>query len=125
MKTPDDFELKEDYAVYRPSGQTTVDEGVRKAAAVMSYCRAQKIRRLLFDTTHLDFPAPTTMERFNMGASFASATGGAVRVVVVAKAEMIDPQKFGLTVARNRGLWAEVFTSEDAAVKWLLDPNPR
>ena len=125
MKTPDAFELKDDYAVYRPSGQTSVDEGVRKAAAVMSYCRAQKIRRLLFDTTHLEFPTPTTMERFNMGASFASATGGAVRVVVVAKPEMIDPQKFGMTVARNRGLWTEVFTSEDEAVTWLLDPNPR
>ena len=39
--------------------------------------------------------------------------------------EMIDSQKFGITAARNRGLRIEVFTSEDEAVTWLLDPNGR
>ena len=44
-------------------------------------------------------------------------------VALVARSELIDPQKFGATVARNRGFHADVFVSEDLAVTWLLDPS--
>ena len=33
---------------------------------------------------------------------------------------MLDPDRFGITVARNRGLFANVFTSETEALAWLL-----
>jgi len=32
---------------------------------------------------------------------------------------MIDPQKFGVTVALNRGLICDVFTTEAEAIAWL------
>jgi hypothetical protein len=32
---------------------------------------------------------------------------------------MIDPAKFGVTVAANRGLVSNVFTTEAEAVAWL------
>ena len=37
----------------------------------------------------------------------------------VACPEHIDPQKFGVLVARNRGEQAEAFTTEEQAVAWL------
>jgi hypothetical protein len=38
---------------------------------------------------------------------------------------VIDREKFGLTVARNRGLLGEVFDSDTDALRWLLDPHAR
>jgi hypothetical protein len=36
----------------------------------------------------------------------------------VTRPERIDHQKFGITVAANLGSIAEVFTSEEDALKW-------
>ena len=38
---------------------------------------------------------------------------------MVARAEMIDPNKFGVTVAANRGLVSNIFTTETEARAWL------
>jgi preprotein translocase subunit YajC len=38
---------------------------------------------------------------------------------MVARAEMIDPKKFGVTVAANSGLVGDVFESEEKALAWL------
>jgi len=38
---------------------------------------------------------------------------------VVVRAEMIDPEKFGILVARNAGLDANVFADEAEALSWL------
>ena len=38
---------------------------------------------------------------------------------MVARAEMIDPQKFGVTVAENLGLITDVFTLQAEALAWL------
>ena len=49
---------------------------------------------------------------------WARAAGGAVRLAMVARPEMIDPQKFGVTVAANIGLNADVSTSDEEALHW-------
>jgi hypothetical protein len=38
---------------------------------------------------------------------------------MVARAEMIHPHKFGVTVARNRGLVSNIFPTESEARAWL------
>ena len=42
---------------------------------------------------------------------------------MVLRPEMMDPQKFEVTVAGNRGLVGNVFDSEKDALGWLLDPR--
>ena len=42
-----------------------------------------------------------------------------MRVAVVTYPEMIDPEKFGVTVASNIGFVSDVFTSEAEALTWL------
>jgi len=37
----------------------------------------------------------------------------------VARPELIDPEKFGRTVAANIGFATEVFTTEQEALLWL------
>jgi len=86
----------------------------------LAYCRDNKIRRLLVDITGMTgFPPPSTLQRFFFGSKWAETAGGKVALSVVAPAEMIDPEKIGVTVATNRGLQTDVFTAESDAVDWL------
>ena len=43
-----------------------------------------------------------------------------VLVVLVVHAEYIHPEKFGVRVAADFGLVADIYTSETDAFKWLL-----
>jgi len=113
--------VTETYATYRPVGETTRQQAIEIVALAIAHAREQNIAHLLIDTTRLTgFAAPNTLERFSLGSLFARSAQGTVKVAFVAKAEMIDPQKFGLMVARNRGMTAEVFTDEAATLVWLL-----
>ena len=42
------------------------------------------------------------------------------RVAVIAQTSLIDPQKFGVKVAQNRGLSVDIFHDPHAALRWLL-----
>jgi len=42
-----------------------------------------------------------------------------VQIAVIARPEMIDPQKFGIVVATNFGALANAFASEAEALDWL------
>ena len=80
--------------------------------------------RLLVDTTRLTgFGAPDTLERFEFARRCAAAQHGRIKVVFVARQEMIDEDYFGLTVASNRGFYTAISASESEAVSWLLDPK--
>jgi hypothetical protein len=60
---------------------------------------------LLINTTALTgFPSPDTFQRFLASVEWADEASGDVCLAMVARAEMIDPEKFGVTVAANRGL---------------------
>jgi len=127
MDAPEHFEIMtEGYACYRPEGEVSLEEGVGLIARAITYSGEQQIRQLLIDTTRLTgYRLPDTMDRFGMGVEMAGAQKAPVKVVLVAKPELIDPQRFGVTVARNRGLFGNVFGSEAEARAWLLDPNAR
>ena len=45
--------------------------------------------------------------------------GGALRVAIVARPELIDPQKTGVLMAQNRGVNGDVFEHEADALAWL------
>jgi hypothetical protein len=63
------------------------------------------------------------VERFDIATEWAMAAKGAIKIALVLRPDMIDPQRFGTTVARNRGLHLDVFASEAEALAWLLDPQ--
>lgn len=65
----------------------------------------------------------STLDRYK-GASFLSEQNlsGPVRVTTIAivgQEPLIDPGRFGETVARNRGVNGRVFTDLDKAIVWL------
>lgn len=124
MNAPEYFEVHDSHGSYRPCKKLSVQEAVDLAVTSISFARQHNIRRLFIDSTQLTgFDSPGTWERFLLGVRSAQAGKAVVKVAMLARPEMIDPQHFGMTVARNRGLLCDVFTSEPDAIAWLLDKN--
>jgi hypothetical protein len=120
MDELDGFVLEEGRGLYRPIGSVSFDKAVALVRAAIAVARKNQVRDHLVDTTALiGFPSPDTFERFLMAVAWSEEAGGRLRLSMVARAEMIDPQKFGVTVAYNRGLVSNVFTTEAEARAWL------
>ena len=110
-----------DYCRYNLSGHGPLEEAAGKVLEVITYAREQGIRKLLIDATKWTGHAiPDTLERYQWTAAFAEASQSAVKVAMVLVPEMIDPEKFGVKVARNRGMLVDVFDCEKQALAWLL-----
>ncbi len=120
MHTPQYFEMMENYAICRPIGSVSLNQGVEMVTAAITFSRERKICKLLMITSGLTgFDSPSLFTRYAFFAEWAHASGGFVRVAIVARPEMIDSEKFGVTVGLNRGLKSDVFTSEEEALAWL------
>ena len=114
----------EAYSCYRLSGDGPLEDAASKVIDAITFSREQRIRNLLIDTTRwTGHQNPTTFERFNWADAFATASLAKVKLALVVRPEFMDPELFEVTVARNRGLFGNVFDSEKAALDWLLDPN--
>jgi len=120
METLPDFEILPDHAVYRPAGRVTLEEAIRMVTAAITHAREQQQRNLLIDITGLTgFESPSLARRYFFMEEWARASRAYVRLAMVARPEMIDPQKFGITVAANNSQTADVFASTDEALAWL------
>ena len=114
------FMIKGGRGFYHPVGSVSYDEAVARVRAAIEVARKNGARGLLVDTTALTgFPSPDTFQRFLAAVKWAESAGGRLRLSMVARAEMIDPAKFGVTVAANRGLVSNIFTTETEALAWL------
>jgi len=126
MNAPESFLVAETHASFRPEKRLALQEAFDLVGAAIQLARENEIERLLADTTKLTgFGSPGVWQRFLMGRLFAEKAKGRVKVAVVARSELIDPARFGVTVARNRGLQANVFDSDTDALGWLLDSEAR
>ncbi|MFI5180974.1 MAG: hypothetical protein ACHQPI_06260 [Thermoanaerobaculia bacterium] len=124
MDMPEHFQIAETHAVYRPEGCVSFQEGIELVSSAFVFSRETGIQRLLIDLRGLTgFGLIGPVERFSFGEEMARAAMAAVKVVFVARPEILDPDRFGVIVARNRGLFSNAFDSEAEALKWLLDPN--
>src|SRR4051794_13470187 len=115
------FEVVGDHAEYRPAGRVSLAEGVRMITSALALARERRIEKLLVVTTGLTgFASPNLTERFFFMQEWAQAAGQRVQAALVASPEMIDPGRFGVTVAANRCFNADVFATEKEALDWLL-----
>jgi hypothetical protein len=119
------LKVDEDQAFFRPFGKISLERASAMIASAIRSAREQGIGKLLIDTSAwTGLPSPDTVERYYMVRNWAKVAAGRVRVAIVARPEMIDPEKFGVMVARNNGFSAEVFTSEQEALAWLNSRTP-
>ena len=120
MPDPDPFIIIEGIAVFRPAGEVSLGQGIQLVTAAVERAREQRIGRLLVNTSGLKgFEAPSLGTRYFFAHEWARAAGGQLAMALVARPEMIDPQKFGVAVAKSAGLQGDVFTTEEEALAWL------
>jgi hypothetical protein len=118
----DPFEVSDGLCRYRLRGTYSLVEAVDLISRAISHCRDRGVTRLLIDATGMeDVPIPTLVDRFLMVEDWAHAAQGTVIVALVVPSKYIHPRKFGVTVALHFGLVCDVYTSEEAASKWLLE----
>ena len=119
-KVSGSIEVAGDCAYYRPAGKVTLDEAIELVDQTIAYVRDQRIPKLLFNARNLvGFPAPSLPTRYFAARRFAATSQGLVQLAMVVQADHIDPEKFGIMVARNSGLNADVFSEEKEAEIWL------
>ncbi len=117
------IEVDDDCAYYRPVGKVTLEQGAELVDQAIAFARDRGIPKLLVNCTKLTgFPSPSLPERYFMVRGWATTAQSLVQVAMVARREMIDPEKFGITVARNAGLKAEIYPTETEALAWLQRP---
>lgn len=120
MKTPEHFEAVGKRGFYRPVAVTTFERAVDMVAEAIVHARALGLVDMLVNTTGLTgFSPPTTFGRYALAVKWAESTAGVLRVAMVARPEIIDPQKIGVLMAQNRGANVDAFTTEVAALAWL------
>ena len=126
MDEPVGFTLEGQRGLFRPAGYVSFDEAVLCVRAAIAFARARQAADLLVDTTALTgFPCPDTFQRFLAAVAWADEAYGQLRLAMVARPEMIDERKFGVTVAANRGLVSNIFETEAEARAWLDAPRGR
>jgi len=113
-----EIEQRDGYTAAKFLGPFSVQEFQRQADAAAKACREQGTGRLLVDTTCFDL-SPTTVERYEL-ACYAVKISAGLNVALVVAPAFIDPNKFGIVVAQNRGLVVEAFTERGKALEWLL-----
>ena len=112
------------YAICRLCAVVSFQDGVELLAQAIELAVKNKVTKLLLDTRSLTgFPPPDTFDRYVLGQRCAESSGGVIKVALLAREELLDPERFGLTVARNRGAHVEAFAIEEDAVKWLVNDS--
>ena len=123
--SPDHLEVVDGRGYFRPIGSMSLEAAAELVTVALAHARAHGIKELLVNATGLTgFPPPTLSERYVIVENWARVARGAVRVAIVLRPEYIDPNKFGVTVAFNRRLVADVFEVEEPALAWLGSREP-
>ena len=117
------FDFIDDIAVLRLVGQFTLPVGVESIRKGIAQAREQRISRMMVVITETaGYAVPSLSMRLSMMREWADAADGSIRLVMVCRPEFIDPHKFGITMAANFGMVANVFETENEAIDWLRQP---
>lgn len=81
--------------------------------------------RLIVNFLRVTGGPPSTLERYQLGL-LAADLPQSVKIAAVAPSSLLDPNRFALKVARNRGAWISVFEDLQQAISWLqsAEDNP-
>jgi hypothetical protein len=120
MNTIEHFETIGKRGFYRPKGKVSFELGVEMVAQAMKHARALGLDSLLIDTRGFTgLTPPSIFGRHALAVQWAEAAGAHLHVAVVAREDMIDPDRIGVIMAQNRGASGNVFANEVAALAWL------
>ena len=125
-----EIRLDADLLRVNETGEFTLEEAKRTFVEMMEAIALNKTKRVLFDGRTIT-GNPQTIERFYYG-EFAAQTvvryevrgvSPATPFAYVLREPVLDPEKFGETVAVNRGMRVKVFDNPEEALEWLGIPS--
>ncbi len=126
MERLEHFEVVGKRAVFRPVGTVTLEGAISLVEQAIERARAAGAVELLVNVTGLSgFLAPSLSARFALAERWSKAAAMCVRLAVVAPAEWLDPERFGVVVMANRGFITTAVETEEEAVAWLDSADGR
>jgi hypothetical protein len=124
-KPPDHYEQRVGHAEFSPVGEVSLNQVSELVSRAIIFARDHQIERLLADITGLTgFPSPSVVDRYWLIRQWANVAKSRVAVALVVEPHLIDPERFGVTVAANSGLRGDVFAVKTEALEWLLSSRP-
>ena len=120
--TPPEFvERVGQRAFYRPVVAASFHDALGLCMTAVRWAREQGCSDMLVNVYGITgIENLTTFMRYELAVTWAQAAG-ALRVALVVPDTLMDPQKFAMLMAHNRGVNGDVFTHEAEALKWLDD----
>lgn len=117
------FNSDQHYLLVTVEGWYTLSNAIAIFKTAIDHSLLHEKKSLLIDINKLSGTIPLT-DRFTFaettsGYFIQKAVGKINRLAVVGKEPIVDPDRFGETVARNRGLNVLVFTDLEQAIQWL------
>jgi hypothetical protein len=110
------------------SGVFSTDEAERTFVEMLDAVARLQTEKILVDGRTIK-GEPDTIQRFLYGefsartvARYMMGTPGipaASQFAYVLHEPVLDPARFGMIVATNRGMWVKAFDNMDAAMQWL------
>jgi hypothetical protein len=124
MRDLEGFAIVRDRGEFRPRGPSSVMGAVRLMSRAVAEAESRSLPKLLIQLSGLSgLQAPTTYERYLLSVELAQESTNRMRLAVVARPELIDPQKIGVQMATALGVECDIFSSEDEALAWLDAPR--
>jgi len=121
------FEAKEEFLHCMASGTYSFEDGclvIDEVLAESTQCGATKV---LVDCLLID-GSPTMFERYALSEFLAQEVVGYIiagkivpRLAILGREPLVDPNRFGELVARNRGVQTRTVEEMEDAVNWLGD----
>jgi hypothetical protein len=96
----------------------SVDDSVRYGEAILSVCEEHQCNRILVDETGLT-KVLDTVGQYELVTRLLEKVPYYIEVAMVVNPANYTETSFGSTVATNRGVKIQVFTSADEAREWL------
>jgi hypothetical protein len=121
MTVPADLTIEDGMAILRFTGEQAMSRAAERVTEALIYARENGIRQLLADAltaTFIGESAPAAI--YFRVQEWARAADGFVKLALLfPQSGRPETRSFGLTVAANSGLIAEIFHSEAEAREWL------
>jgi hypothetical protein len=122
MATETRAEIQNLYVHFLCKGQFEKKEMQAAFKESFEIAKQNNLNLILVDGFGLYGKPPTMFERYEMGvyvADLCREFGKPVQIAFAAEIPIVDPKRFGETVARNRGANGKVFTDLQEAKEWL------
>jgi hypothetical protein len=108
------------YLATRLIGSGALEEALRQVELVAEHCKQTNNNKLLIDSTGVEATTPSLLDRFLAAERLGIFARYGIKAAFVIRPERMDPKKFGVLVAQNRGVSVDAFTDFQAAEEWLL-----